>query len=46
MKKNELKKFYNRKLKEFKKHNELYYEKSRPAINDAEYDKLKIIFIL
>ena len=41
MKKNELKKFYNRKLKEFKKHNELYYEKSRPAINDAEYDKLK-----
>tara|TARA_B100000886_G_scaffold340030_1_gene307548 strand:- start:2196 stop:4208 length:2013 start_codon:yes stop_codon:yes gene_type:complete len=41
MKKNELKQFYNRKLKEFKKHNELYYEKSRPAINDAEYDKLK-----
>ena len=44
MKKNELIKFYNRKLKEFKKHNELYYEKSRPAINDAEYDKaIKII---
>ncbi len=41
MKKNELKQFYNRKLEEFKKHNELYYEKSRPAITDAEYDKLK-----
>ena len=33
---------YQLKLKEFKKHNDLYYNKSKPVISDSEYDKLKI----
>ena len=33
---------YQLKLKEFKKHNDLYYNKSKPIISDSEYDKLKI----
>tara|TARA_B100001175_G_scaffold160094_1_gene135606 strand:- start:361 stop:2382 length:2022 start_codon:yes stop_codon:yes gene_type:complete len=38
---NFIKKEYDKKLKELNKHNQHYYEKSRPKISDAEYDKLK-----
>ena len=33
---------YQLKLKELNKHNDLYFNKSRPIISDSEYDKLKI----
>ena len=39
--KNSIKKKYESKIEEIKKHNFLYYEKSRPTISDAKYDKLK-----
>ena len=32
---------YNLKIKEFNKHNRLYYDESKPIISDAEYDRLK-----
>jgi len=32
---------YNKKIKEFEKHNKLYYDKSSPSISDSEFDKLK-----
>ena len=32
---------YNSKIKELKKHNLLYYEKSKPIISDNDYDNLK-----
>ena len=32
---------YNKKIKEFEKHNKLYYDKSFPSIPDSEFDKLK-----
>ncbi len=32
---------YKKKLEKLKKFNEFYYDKSKPAINDAEYDDLK-----
>jgi len=32
---------YNKKIKEFEKHNKLYYDKSSPSIPDSEFDKLK-----
>ena len=32
---------YKRKIKEFQKHNKLYYDKSAPAISDKEFDELK-----
>ena len=38
---NLIEKEYLSKIKELKKHNKLYYEKSSPKISDAEYDKLK-----
>ena len=42
MKKSEsIKKIYNNKIKEFNKHNELYYSKDKPLILDNEYDQLK-----
>ncbi len=32
---------YNKKIKEYEKHNKLYYDKSSPLIPDSEFDKLK-----
>ena len=32
---------YYLKIKEFNKHNKLYYDKSTPIISDGEFDKLK-----
>ena len=37
----EVEKIYKRKIKEFQKHNKLYYDKSTPAISDKEFDILK-----
>ena len=37
----EVEKIYKRKIKEFQKHNNLYYDKSAPAISDREFDELK-----
>ncbi|ARJ48771.1 NAD-dependent DNA ligase LigA [Candidatus Pelagibacter sp. RS40] len=37
----EIEKIYKRKIKEFQKHNKLYYDKSAPAISDKEFDELK-----
>ena len=35
-----IKQNYLKKIKEFQKHNKLYYEDSSPEISDKEYDKL------
>jgi len=40
MKKNSLK-FYLNKIKDYQRHNKLYYEKSAPIVSDKEYDELK-----
>ena len=32
---------FKKKIKELKKHNQLYYTKDKPLISDAEYDKIK-----
>ena len=37
----DLKKIYRFKLKEYIKHNKLYYQKSHPKISDSEFDDLK-----
>ena len=37
----EVEKIYKRKIKEFQKHNKLYYDKSAPAISDREFDEIK-----
>ena len=37
-----IKKNYLIKIKKFKDYNKSYYEKSKPKINDSEFDKLKI----
>ncbi len=37
----EVEKIYKRKIKEFQKHNKLYYDKSTPAISDSKFDQLK-----
>ncbi len=37
----EVEKIYKRKIKEFQKHNKLYYDKSAPTISDREFDELK-----
>ncbi len=34
-------KIYKKKIKEFERHNKLYYDKSTPAISDKEFDILK-----
>ena len=36
-----IKKKYFEKIDEYRKHNQLYYENSRPEITDNEYDRLK-----
>ena len=41
MKKDEIKKKYNSKINEFKKHNRLYYNESKPIVTDKEFDQLK-----
>ena len=41
MEKKEIEKKYSLKIKELIKHNNLYYEKSRPIISDSDYDNLK-----
>ena len=41
MKKYEIKKKYNSKINEFKKHNRLYYNESKPIVTDKEFDQLK-----
>ena len=41
MNKDELKKKYKNKIKEYLKHNKFYFDKSKPLITDAEYDELK-----
>ena len=39
--KESIKKVYVDKIKNLKKHNELYYSKDNPKITDKEYDELK-----
>ena len=41
MKKKEIKKKYILKIEEIAKHNQSYYNKSKPIISDKDYDKLK-----
>ena len=41
MVKDDLKKKYQAKIKEYIKHNQLYFEKSKPIISDSEFDKIK-----
>ena len=40
-KKNNLIKEFKKKIKEIKKHNNLYFNRDNPIISDAEYDDLK-----
>ena len=42
MKKEKIKDLYKKKIKEFKHHNLLYYNKNNPKISDADFDQLKI----
>ena len=41
MRKKEILKDYNNKLKQFKKYNRAYFEDDNPIVSDAKYDKLK-----
>ncbi len=41
MKESEIKKYYNKKIKELKKHNKLYFDDSAPKITDNQYDQIK-----
>ena len=45
MKKNELKRKYKLKIKNYISHNKLYFEKNNPQISDSEFDKLKLEII-
>ena len=42
MKKSEIIKFYNNKIKDYIKHSKLYYNKSKPIISDSSFDDLKL----
>ena len=44
-KKKDIKNQYDLKIKEFNKHNKLYYEDSLPIISDREFDELKVEII-
>ena len=39
--KKEIQKNYKEKFNRLKKYNKFYFEKSKPLVSDAEYDKLK-----
>ena len=41
MENKKIEKNYNIKIKEFQRLNKLYYDQSKPAVNDDQYDKLK-----
>ena len=41
MEKKKIKKIYQEKIKKFKHHNFLYFEKNKPKITDGDFDKLK-----
>ena len=41
MKKQKIEDLYKDKIKEYKHHNFLYFEKSRPKLSDASFDALK-----
>ena len=41
MEKKKIKKIYQEKIKIFKHHNFLYFEKNKPIITDGDFDKLK-----
>ncbi len=45
MKKDDLKKKYNSIIKDYIDHNKFYFEKNKPKISDADYDKLKLEII-
>jgi len=45
MKSNKIKRTYLDKIKEFNKHNKLYYQNSSPIISDKEFDDLKVHII-
>ena len=45
MKKNELKRRYKSKIKNYLYHSKLYFEKNNPQISDSEFDKLKFEII-
>ena len=38
----EIKSIYQKKIKIFHEHNKNYYEKNKPTIIDADFDKLKL----
>jgi len=41
MENKKIEKNYNLKIKELQRLNKLYYDRSKPAVNDDQYDKLK-----
>ena len=41
MENKKIEKNYNIKIKELQRLNKLYYDQSKPAVNDDQYDKLK-----
>ena len=42
MKEIEIKKYYQKKIKELRKHNKSYFEDSSPKISDKQYEKIEI----
>ena len=41
MKKEQIRDLYKKKIKEYKNHNFLYFEKNKPKITDGDFDNLK-----